>query len=215
MNTTQVATRESRRAPGVPRLPPGAFIQPTRNPCGRVTPLLHKDVRMYIICHMANDTTKTFLDAPLAFFLTWTTHGSWLPGDARGWVDHRGIIRAPNERLVRVADSLMREPSVVLATPQRHTVERAIHEHCRFRGWMLHAVSCRTTHVHTVVSAIETTPEVALRCLKAWCSRQLSADAHRPRKWWTKGGSMRRLYDTRGIEALIEYVVECQDRPHH
>jgi len=185
------------------------------NPVRSRHPLLHKTVRLYILCCMANDTTKAFLDAPLAFFLTWTTHGSWLPGDARGWVDDRGVIRAPNERLVRVAGSLMREPSVVLAIHQRHTVERAIHEQCRFRGWMLHAVSCRTTHVHTVVSATMTTPEVALRCLKAWCSRQLSAGEHRPRKWWTKGGSMRRLYDTRGIEAVIEYVVECQDRPRH
>jgi len=23
---------------------------------------------------------------PLAYFLTWTTYGTWLPGDERGWV---------------------------------------------------------------------------------------------------------------------------------
>ena len=22
---------------------------------------------------------------PLAYFLTWTTYGTWLPGDERGW----------------------------------------------------------------------------------------------------------------------------------
>ena len=28
---------------------------------------------------------------PLAYFLTWPTYGTWLPGDERGWVDyHRG-----------------------------------------------------------------------------------------------------------------------------
>ena len=25
------------------------------------------------------------MDDPLAFFLTWTTYGTWLPGDERGW----------------------------------------------------------------------------------------------------------------------------------
>ena len=25
---------------------------------------------------------------PLAFFLTWTAYGSWLPGDGRGWALH-------------------------------------------------------------------------------------------------------------------------------
>ena len=198
-----------------PPAPAGGFYSTARPPTAAPSPrYCTKTIPAYTLLRMANDTTKTFIDAPLAFFLTWTTHGSWLPGDARGWVDDHGIVRGPNERLVRVAGSLMRAPSVVLAIHQRQTVECAIHEQCRFRGWMLHAVSCRTTHVHTVVSATETTPEVALRCLKAWCSRQLSAGEDRPRKWWTKGGSMRRLYDTRGIEAVIEYVVDCQDRPH-
>ena len=25
---------------------------------------------------------------PLAFFLTWPTYGTWLPGDERGWVKY-------------------------------------------------------------------------------------------------------------------------------
>jgi len=230
MHTTQVTGREKlpAKVPPTRNVPPRSTTHPvspgfrrgllfnrSATHCSPFTPLLQNNIHAYTLLRMANDTTKTFIDAPLAFFLTWTTYGSWLPGDARGWVDDHGIIRAPNERLVRVAGGLMREPSVVLAVHQRQTVECAIHEQCQFRGWMLHAVSCRATHVHTVVSATETTPEVALRCLKAWCSRQLSAGEDRPRKWWTKGGSMRRLYDTRGIEAVIEYVVECQDRPHH
>src|SRR5262249_3307643 len=27
----------------------------------------------------------------LAYFLTWTTYGTWLPGDARGWVQVPGV----------------------------------------------------------------------------------------------------------------------------
>jgi hypothetical protein len=31
------------------------------------------------------------LPDPLAYFLTWATYGTWLPGDERGWIQyHRG-----------------------------------------------------------------------------------------------------------------------------
>jgi REP element-mobilizing transposase RayT len=150
---------------------------------------------------------------PLAFFLTWTTYGSWMPGDARGWADDRGVIRAPNARLARVATGLMRGPSVVLTFAQRDIVERAIREHCDFRGWTLHAATCRTTHVHAVVSAAERTPDQVLGSIKARCSRQLSHRAKDPRTWWTRGGSMRHVYDMRALENVVTYVVECQDKP--
>ena len=162
---------------------------------------------------MPNAASAIFQPDPLAFFLTWTTYGSWMPGDARGWADDRGAIREPNARLARVAAGLMRGTSVVLTCAQRDTVERVIHEHCDFRGWTLHAATCRTTHVHVVVTAAERTPDEVLGSLKARCSRQLSHRAKGPRTWWTRGGSRRRIYDTRSLENVVMYVVECQDKP--
>jgi REP element-mobilizing transposase RayT len=163
---------------------------------------------------MSHAAGTIFQPEPLAFFLTWTTYGSWMPGDARGWADDRGVIRAPNARLTRVATGLMRGPSVVLSFAQRDIIARVIHEHCKFRGWTLHAATCRTTHVHVVVTAAEHTPDGVLGSLKARCSRQLSQGADDgPRTWWTRGGSMRRTYDTRSLENVVMYVVECQDKP--
>ena len=31
------------------------------------------------------------LPEPLAYFLTWPTYGTWLPGDERGWVEYQGL----------------------------------------------------------------------------------------------------------------------------
>ena len=162
---------------------------------------------------MPNAAGTIFQPDPLAFFLTWTTYGSWMPGDARGWADDRGAIREPNARLTRVAAGLMRGPSVVLTFAQRDTVVRVIHEHCNFRGWTLHAATCRTTHVHVVVSAAVRTPDAVLGSIKARCSRQLSQEDDGPRTWWTRGGSMRQIYDMRALENVVTYVVECQDKP--
>jgi len=164
---------------------------------------------------MRHTPNHPFVPEPLAFFLTWTTYGSWLPGDARGWVDDRGITRTPSTGLAHHARRLMPEHSVVLTAHQRYAVEDAIVVQCTFRGWTLHAVACRTTHVHVVVSAGERIPHRVMGSFKAWCSRRLSDGVQGRQRWWTKGGSMRRLYDHRAIEATVEYVAECQDRPRN
>ena len=33
---------------------------------------------------------------PIAFFLTWSTYGTWLPGDARGWVEYQHGFQLPD-----------------------------------------------------------------------------------------------------------------------
>jgi hypothetical protein len=38
----------------------------------------------------------TVVDDPLGFFLTWVTYGTWLPGDARGWVEYRHGWQLPD-----------------------------------------------------------------------------------------------------------------------
>jgi hypothetical protein len=166
-----------------------------------------------IFTPMPHEPGSVIRNNPLAFFLTWTTYGSWLPGDARGWTDHRGTIRDPNPRLRRIATGSLKRESVVLGPTDRDQVEQAIREHCRFRGWHLLAASCRSTHVHVVVAAENRRPEEVLRSLKAWCSRQLAARAMCSTSRWSRGGSVRRLYESRGVEAVVVYVAELQDRP--
>ncbi|MDA1049536.1 MAG: hypothetical protein O3C40_03530 [Planctomycetota bacterium] len=46
---------------------------------------------------MGKDPGSIPLDDSLALFLTWTTYGSWLPGDERGWVEKPGRLRAGRE----------------------------------------------------------------------------------------------------------------------
>ena len=39
---------------------------------------------------------STIYDHPLAYFLTWPTYGTWLPGDERGWTAYHGGWRLPD-----------------------------------------------------------------------------------------------------------------------
>ena len=41
---------------------------------------------------MINEAYRNSMEETLAYFLTWTTYGSWLPGDERNWVDKRGEL---------------------------------------------------------------------------------------------------------------------------
>jgi hypothetical protein len=67
---------------------------------------------------------------PLAFFLTWTTYGTWLPGDERGWVDRGRGQKRPDEVLKQRADRLLSESPCNLALSERELVEQTIRDHC-------------------------------------------------------------------------------------
>ena len=150
----------------------------------------------------------------IAFFLTWTTYGSWLPGDARGWFDRRGRFQSPRPSVAFVAERRLAERPVVFDDRQRSAVERAVEAHCRHRGWHLHAVHCRREHVHAVVTAVGRSPDDVLAQLKAWCTRVLAAggDGTR-RRWWTEGGSKRWVFHECDLVDVVAYVKECQGVP--
>jgi hypothetical protein len=76
-----------------------------------------------------------------------------LPGDARGWVRWgEWGIKAPNPAQEQSALARMAESAVDLSVTQRALVEQTIRDHCRIRGWLLHAVNVRSNHVHAVVT---------------------------------------------------------------
>src|SRR6516225_3917296 len=88
---------------------------------------------------------------PLAFFLTWSTYGTWLPGDARGWVEYQKGWQLPDTIRELEAAAVMTEDACRLDKEQRELVAQTILDHCGRRGWVLHAVNCRSNHLHVVV----------------------------------------------------------------
>ena len=150
-------------------------------------------------------------DDPLAFFLTWTTYGTWLPGDERGWVEKPGQFREPDPEREEHARQRLTEPQLYLDAEQRAVVEGTIRRHCEIRGWHLHVVKCLSNHVHVVVTA-QADPEEVMDQLKAWCTRHLKRQVKEVKsapvreKWWTQRGSKRRLYDEAALHGAIEYV---------
>ena len=147
-----------------------------RFPClhaGSHCPTLQSLLSTLLACGLTYVILMEYHPSILAFHIVWTTYGTWLPGDLRGWIKS-GVpgIRPPDPEIEQSAREKMAEPPVILTKEQRELTEQAIVEHCRIRGWILHAVNARSNHVHVVVTA-NCEPDVVRNQLKAWCSRKL------------------------------------------
>ncbi len=151
------------------------------------------------------------MSAPLAYLITWTTHGTWLPGDERGWVQWGAAgVKAGDAERKEAARGRMDGPPVVLDAEQRAVVESTIRAHCDVRGWTLLAVNVRSNHVHVVVTA-DAEPAKVMDQFKAWCSRRLNERAAAPpERWWTRHGSTKWINDEAYLRNAIRYVQERQ-----
>jgi len=171
----------------------------------------HMSVLMYTNNMLREYGNSEIHAEPLAFFLTWTTYASWIPGDERGWCDRHGCFRSPSPGLRESIQQRLPTQPVILTPGQRKLVQQAITDHCEFRRWKILALSCQSNHVHVVVSAQGNTPANVLRSIKAWASRQLSETTTEERKWWTRGGSKRQIFTHDSLERVVQYVAEFQD----
>lgn len=155
--------------------------------------------------------TKCFMH----FHIIWTTYGTWLPGDERGWM-RKGdpAVQAPDPTLERACRDSMSEEMVLLDEAQQQIVATTIEAHCRHRGWLLLSLAVKRNHVHVVVEADRGGHDIRDQ-FKAWCSRRLSdaAGLTQPqtktggrRHWFTEGAYIRRIESDEYLQEAIGYV---------
>ena len=164
-----------------------------------------------------NDIDWDDNDYPLAYFITFRTHGTWLHGDQRKSVDRHGknIFGSPkialDPRFSALMDRNMTTAPVILGGRERDVVERAIRAVCRHRSWVLRAINVRTNHAHAVASG-RCSPKAMMSAFKANATRELRdaglvlADA----RVWSRGGSTRYLWKPRNVEAAVDYTLYGQ-----
>ena len=156
---------------------------------------------------------------PLAYFLTFTTYGTWLHGRDPGSVDraHNEVgapFLPPDAERMRAARVQMKEAPYTLGPERRNVVLGTICEVARHRRWNLWAVHVRTNHAHIVVTA-DAKPEKVMADFKAYASRRLKERLGEPADCprWTKHGSTLYLWTEAEVAAKIEYVLNEQGPP--
>lgn len=152
-------------------------------------------------------------DFPLALFITWTTYGSWLSGDIRGWRKWKRGQRPPQPHLENWCRDRLSEQPVLLNQAQRQLVEHVLQEHAHVRGWLIHASSVRSNHVHIVVTAAAI-PRIVRDQFKANSTRVLRAPPFQivNKKVWSKGGDIQFIDTQQDLEQVDLYVTEAQGR---
>lgn len=153
------------------------------------------------------------MNETITALITWTTYGTWLPGDKRGWRKRKSGHQLAKPLLEEWARRQMKGQAVLLKPHDREVVIKACQKHCDHRSWNLLAVDARSNHVHVVVEAIETAQKVRDQ-LKANCTRELRQQEIplQVERTWTKGGDCQILDAQDDIEAAVLYVTEAQDQ---
>ena len=157
------------------------------------------------------DGKSGMMDSVAGYFITWTTYGTWLPGDQRGWRLRLKGQKLPEPLLEAWCEKQMKGEAVLLGIDDRKTVEDACHAHCVFRGWELKAVNARTNHVHVVVITNKS-PQSTRDELKANCTRMLRMQSKplNVLKTWTAGGDCEVLADDDELLGAMHYVMVGQ-----
>jgi REP element-mobilizing transposase RayT len=168
---------------------------------------------------------QTSLNAPRiggTYLLTWTTYGTWLPGDTRGFVsiipDSRGgyvIHNEPGQAYdsdvpVLRATARQRQAGPVVRITSQHAVivESAFREVADRHRVGIYACAIMTDHVHIVAECDNSDGARLLNLFKGVSSRRLG-ERFGPRasgRWWTEHGSRRLLPNRDAIAAAERYV---------
>ena len=148
-------------------------------------------------------------------FISSTTYGNWLPGDARGYVDKHNEygtpFDAPSAELERSARERMRESTVFFDTEQAETVLQRWQNTVGELGGHLVAVAIMRNHFHIVAVFIgKVTKAKLLQFFKGRASRALN-QRYGKRTWWTDSGSVRYCFNEAAFHARIEYVKKQND----
>jgi REP element-mobilizing transposase RayT len=157
------------------------------------------------------------------WLLTWTTYGTWLPGDVRGSVanligenqqmqrhNRLGEPYAPSQPgLVAHVKRRMTQPAVWLTSEQAEAVLAQFLETVRHRQWRVCAAAVMANHVHVVMGVDgDPDPERLIGDLKAYATRRLNK--WRRQRWWTESGSRRKLPHDQSVLAAVRYTARQQ-----
>jgi len=167
-------------------------------------------------------TTRTWL-------LTWTTYGTWLPGDERGFIgqvkredSRRKRRNRPGEEfdrsmpaLQQASEKRLKGPPIWFSTRHAETVLNQLLKTAEHRHWLPLAIAVMNSHIHVVVRVLgDPDPEDLLRDFKSYASRELNKSFGRPKSktWWTESGSKRKLPTPEAVIGGVRYV-RNQDNP--
>jgi len=136
--------------------------------------------------------------------ITWTTYGTWLQGDKRGYVKN-GIILPANDKLKSANQKQQKFQTVKLNPSQKHIVRKAILQEAQKINQKILAIAVCSNHVHIVAKVSSESIEKIVHRYKRLATFVLRK-AGLSGKVWSKGFDKRFCFTDKDIEQKVNYV---------
>jgi len=164
--------------------------------------------------------TYDLLMARKWFHITFSTYGTWLPGDARGFRSRHHRLHSSGNYKTRPpagehaalrshVQARMKNGPVTLTPKQRVTCGRAIIEKLREKGCEVIAAAVAARHAHIQARAEDGTVKQVVGFAKQAASHRLRNDW--PGKIWAAGCRTSPIRDRAHQEKLFRYIVGHRD----
>jgi len=140
----------------------------------------------------------------LGYMITWTTYGTWLQGDERGYLKD-GTIYPGNKALMESNRQLQLQDAIRLSRIQQQVVQKAIFEEAASQGQRIYALAVQSNHIHMVAENIPQPISKVVAYYKKAARLALKAMGHNG-KLWTKGYDKGFCFDEARLKERIKYV---------
>jgi len=145
----------------------------------------------------------------IGYMVTWTTYGTWLQGDKRGYVKD-GKILQKNNALLQSNLKMLKNPATKFDTEHCAIVRRAILKKAQEIRQRIYAIAACSNHVHIVAERTNESIEKVVSYYKNAARIALRGKGFIGRVW-TKGFDKRFCFNQEELENKIKYVESHQN----
>jgi REP element-mobilizing transposase RayT len=139
----------------------------------------------------------------IGYMITWTTYGTWLQGDERGYVKEGAILPA-NDKLKFANQKQQKFQTVKFNITQRQIAEKAILDEAQRVNQKILALVVCSNHIHLVAQANSEPINLFVRRYKTAATRTLRK--YFPDKIWSEGYDKRFCFSQEEVTKRIQYV---------
>jgi len=140
----------------------------------------------------------------IGYMVTWTTYGTWLQGDKRGYVKD-GKTLCKNDALLQSNLKRLKNPATRFEDEHKTIVRDAILEKAQEIHQQIYAIAVYSNHVHVVVELTNEPIEKVVSYYKNAARFALRAGGF-DGKIWTKGCDKRFCFNRTELTNRINYV---------
>ncbi len=140
----------------------------------------------------------------LGYMVTFTTYGTWLQGDKRGFVKNGKILEV-SKGLEQANKKRQSGKKVTLKKEQCEIVRSAILQEAERIGENVLAVSVQSKHVHAVIEGGGRPVDMVVNRLRTAAYYALRERGFEG-KVWTRGFDKRFCFSEKDLDARVDYV---------